>query len=402
LCFVSALLLATGCIDYLESGELGRARYFGEVRGAAPLRMLPPISDRDGNVYALYGARELNEVEAFVGHSGGGWSLGCDLHEGDDRGAHGRVGHATGRAWYWSGNALVEVNGGSGNCRAILDVDPASGGNLLFDAVVPLVIEQPSRSTALALIRTAADSVPFHVVVDLDLGRYSDARTFEPAGATDLVVLGVGADPGSRTGMMLVRYQLDGETVIEGLYLDDRGEITARAPIEGAADAAEDAVLGYLQSVDGDRVIGLLETGEVLRYDRAGGRAMPFERFAAAGVHRWDDRLYLVGAAGATPVIASIEADGLVAEDRIWGSSVAAAEALRGTVAVIDERSEPRRLVGWQDPASAIGPVPFLSAHSPDHYAEGTTGWLLAGPGFQLDTNPQTSVAFAPIGIEYP
>ena len=61
-----------------------------------------------------------------------------------------------------------------------------------------------------------------------------------------------------------------------------------------------------------------------------------------------------------------------------------------------------RQVVGWADPVSAIGPKPFVTSHSPDVYANGTTGWLVAGPGFQLDTNPQTSVAFAPVGIDYP
>ena len=78
-CLLAVSLLAmssAGCIDYLNEGELGRIRYFGEVRGAAPLRMLPPVADRDGNVYALYGEPGLNESEAFVGHGRGGWTGG--------------------------------------------------------------------------------------------------------------------------------------------------------------------------------------------------------------------------------------------------------------------------------------------------------------------------------------
>lgn len=397
-----AALLFAGCVDYLDSGEMGKPRYFGEVRGIAPLRMLPPISDREGNVYALYGDPDLNEAQAFVGHASGSWSDGCKLHKGDDRGAHGWVGRATSRAWYWSGDALVEVNGRSGNCTAVLDTDPSSGANLLFQGVVPMVNETPSRSTVPALIQTSVDSVPFHVLVDLDIGRYSETSPFEPAGASNVIVLGVGADRDSRTGFMLVRYDLDGQAVVEGLFLDDKGQVTDRAPVARASASAEDSVLGYLQSTDGERVVGLLETGEVVSFTRDGGSAEAFDAFTAAGVHVWEDQLYLVGTSGTTPVIAPILPDGSIGAHQTWEASVAAAEHLAGTVAVLDERSQPRQVVGWADPTSAIGPAPFISAHSPDVYADGTTGWLLAGPAFQQSTNPQTSVAFVPVGISYP
>ena len=78
----------TGCIDYLEPGEVGAVRYFGEVRSTPgePLPLLPPISDRDGNYYVLSGARDLRQVTVFTGQAGGGWSSGCGLHKGDDRG----------------------------------------------------------------------------------------------------------------------------------------------------------------------------------------------------------------------------------------------------------------------------------------------------------------------------
>lgn len=400
---VAALISSAGCIDYLDSGELGRARYFGEVRGAAPLRMSPPISDREGNVYALYGERGLNEAAAFIGHARGGWSTGCEIHEGDDRGAHGWVGHATRRAWYWSGDALVAVNGETGGCSAVLDRDPRSGSNLLFQAVVPMVVEQPSRSTVITMIQTSADPVPYHAVVDLDLGRYSEGRQFEPSGASDVRVLGVGADEPSRTGFIVVRYSFEGRTEVEGLFLDHEGRITARAPITGASGSTEDAVEGYLQSVDGDIVIGLLETGELIMFDRNAGSTVPFDAFAAAGVHKWNDRLYVVGGTAAGPQIATISERGEIGEPQPWQSSLEAAAALSAdTIAVIDERSEPRQVVGWQSPSSAIGAAPFLSAHSPDPYATDTTGWLVAGPAFQLETNPRTSVAFAPIGITYP
>ena len=88
------LAALTGCIDYLDPGEVGAVRYFGEVRytPGTPLPLLPPIADRDGNAYVLSGSRDLRQVTAFTGQAGGGWSSGCALHKGDDRGAHGWIG----------------------------------------------------------------------------------------------------------------------------------------------------------------------------------------------------------------------------------------------------------------------------------------------------------------------
>ena len=394
-------VLASGCIEYLDEGELGRARYFGEVRGAAPLTLLPPISDREGNVYVAYGSRDLNQVEAFVGHAGGGWTGGCTAYKGDDRGTHGWVGREDAKAWYHSGDALVEVDGTTGDCKQVLDIDPTSGASLLFEAVIPMVIESPSRDTVVAMIRSAADALPFHVVVDLDLGRYSQTRAFEPAAATDVKVLGQGADRDSRTGFVVVSYRLAADTVVEAIYFNDNGDELARAPITGAGASAEDSVLGYLQSTDGHVVVGLLETGEVLRFSRDGGSAEAYSGMTAVGVHKWLGNLYLVGSDDGTASVAPISNTANVAAAQPWLSSATVSNAMSTTLAVLDERSEPRQTVGWQTPTSAIGSAPFLSSHSLDAYAEGTTGWLLAGPTFQADTNPQTAVAFAPVGVSY-
>jgi len=49
-----------------------------------------------------------------------------------------------------------------------------------------------------------------------------------------------------------------------------------------------------------------------------------------------------------------------------------------------------------------MGNHPFLAAHSLDHFADGTTTWLVAGPsttaqsGFSL-----TAVAYATVGMAY-
>jgi len=405
--FVVALAVS-GCIDYLEPGQPGELRYFGEVRGEAPLRLVPPISDRNGNVYVLFGAHDQNFVEVFVGHQAGGWSSGCALHKGDDRGAHGWIGRDEDRAWYWSGDAVVEVSGRTGSCRSVLDRDPASNANLLFQGAIPLVRETPSRTFFVGLVQSPSDRVPFFVVVDLDIQRYTSVNVFDPSDADNVVVLGTGADPDSNTGFVVVRYERGGSTVVEGLFLDMDGNITGRAEIDGADAIAEDGIAGYLQSVDGDIVVGVVRAttdteAELLVFDKrsGNGRVTSIGALEAIGVHRFEDQLYLVGTNGSEPGIAPLSKTGSPSSAVEWRASTRLDSAVR-EIRVLDDRSDPRRGVTWRDTASAIGPHMFVSEHSLDVYADGTTGWLFAGPSFTVSGEPQTSVAFGPVGVSYP
>ena len=401
----AALALAlAGCVDYLDPGEHGVMRYFGEVRGAAPLALLPPIADRDGNVYVLYGARDLSTALAFVGHAGGGWTSGCSVHKGDSRGAHFWVGRAQDRAWYWSGDALVEVDGGTGSCKAVLDKDPASNTDLLFMGVVPFVKEAPSRTTLVALFTSPADPVPYHGVIDLELGRYSELRRFEPRDAEAVVVLGTGSDADGEVGVMLVSYTLGSQVILEGRFLDDRGRTTDIAPVSGGDPLlGQDAVLGQLQIAPGGTVAGLLSDGRMVLFDRNGGSVGSFSLdMTPVGVHRDESgSLWLVGESGG-PVVAPLGSDGRPGTPVAWTASERAAAALGGDVRVLDDRTDPRRYTSWPDPTSAIGPYPFLSAAPPLVYAQDTTAWLFAGPSYSVGGEPRTSVAMAPVGITYP
>ncbi len=393
-----------GCVDYLDPGQHGVMRYFGEVRGEAPLALLPPIADRDGNVYVLYGARELSTALAFVGHAGGGWTSGCSVHKGDSRGAHFWVGRAQDRAWYWSGDALVEVDGGTGSCKAVLDKDPASNADLLFLGVVPFVREAPSRTTLVALVESPADLRPYQGVIDLDLGRYSDLRRFEPRDAEEVVVLGTGSDGEGEVGLMLVQYTLDGEVKLEGRFLDERGETTAIAPVSGGDPLlGQDAVLGQLQIAAGGMVAGLLADGSMVLFDRNGGSVGSFSLdLTPVGVHRDEGgALWLVGESGG-PALAPLGPDGRPGSSVAWTSSERAAAAIEGEVKVLDDRTDPRRYTTWQDPLSAMGAYPFLTAAPPLVYAQETTAWLFAGPSYSVGGEPRTSVALAPVGLSYP
>jgi hypothetical protein len=300
------------------------------------------------------------------------------------------------------------VSGRTGSCRAVLDRDPASNANLQFQGAIPLVRETPSRTFFVGLIQSPADRLPFFVVVDLDIQRYTSVNVFEPTDASNVVVLGVGADPDSDTGFMVVKYEEAGNPVVEGLFLDLEGRITGRATISGADEVEEDGIAGYLQSIDGDIVIGLIRAtadteARLLVFDRrtGNGRVENISGILPVGVHRFDDRLYLVGSNGSAPGIAPLSRTGDPSSALTWDASNSYASAVDDVV-VLDDRSDPRRTVRWTGTSSAIGPYHFVSEHSPDVYADGTTGWLIAGPSFTVSGEPQTSVAFGPVGISYP
>jgi hypothetical protein len=57
----SLAMPVTGCIDYLEAGELGEMRYIGDYRGEDVFRFIPPISDNNGNVYHLNGSTDNDQ-----------------------------------------------------------------------------------------------------------------------------------------------------------------------------------------------------------------------------------------------------------------------------------------------------------------------------------------------------
>lgn len=68
----------------------------------------------------------------------------------------------------------------------------------------------------------------------------------------------------------------------------------------------------------------------------------------------------------------------------------------------VDDRRLPSRKTEWADPRTATGPFPFLSEHRLDHYADGTTTWLVVGPDYLAGGQPETAIAYAPVGVAYP
>ena len=232
------LLAAAACTDPgLAPGQVGLARAFGEVRGAPPLDLLPPVLDRAGNVYVLYAPADSPEVRVHVGLPDGGWKSGCVLSEGG-AGVRAWVGQGEDRAWYWAGDALVEVRGTTGSCHAVLDRDPTSGTDLAFIAVIPRVDERPSRTTVTALITSAGEAQPYLAVIDLGTGSYARVGPHGVPAAAGAAVVGVGA---GRDEGVVVFAGTGGATAEESVHEGSRW-VRATAPSPSSHTAVAPAL----------------------------------------------------------------------------------------------------------------------------------------------------------------
>jgi hypothetical protein len=395
-------LVCASCIELLEPGELGELRVLGDIRGEVPLPVTAPIADRNGNIYVLVGTREMPEVSASVARFGGGWTGGCRIHEGTMSDTHGWIGASEDRAWYWSGTALVQVDGETGSCKDVLDTDPATAADLLFVGVAPAIRETPSRTTVVAMIQSPSDAVPFTSVVDLDLGVYTDLRRFDPANAIEPVVLGTGSDPEiDGAAIFVVRYTLGEAVRVEARFVAPSGETTDVAPLEGIDDTGANAIAGFVQSA-GDKAAGVLGTGALVVFDRVGGRVRDTMGIEAVGVHRDGARLWVVGIKNARPAIGEIGPSGDVSRVVAWTSSENTANRLARGVSVLDDRVQPIATRRWTDARASTGPWPFVQPESPFVYGDGVTLLMIAGTTFETGGMPFTEIAVGPAGIEYP
>jgi hypothetical protein len=403
---------ASGCASTLAPGDFGTFRFGGRVKGSAPLRLLPPIADRTANVYVLNGALDFLETNAFVAHAGGGWTSGCSFTKGDNYGAHGWSGYSDNQAWYWSGDALVAVPGTAGLvCHRVLDHDPGTDADLLFRGVLPWVRVQSERTTLVALVQSPTDPVPFSALVDLNAEILTNVTQLDPPDAQSVTVAGVGADGAQGIGVALLQYKSsNGADHLEARFYDLDANPTGAAVV-GGGPLGPYSVVGYLQIGGSGRVAGLVAPDKasppsaLVTFDRSGGgiaKIDPGATFQPVGVHAWDGGLWLVGERDGQPMLAPIDSGGNVGAPVGWGASQKAAAAIGGTITVRDDRSLPARATSWAGVKSAIGDLPFLSAHRLTEHAPGTTLWLIAGPSFQANDAAITSFAMAPVGVSYP
>jgi hypothetical protein len=398
---VAASVFSGGCVEEPAPGEWGELRYFAEVPGRVPMRLLPPLADREGHLYVLHGDPSRAEAFALIGQPDGSWSSGCELHKGDTRGLHGWVGADDNNAWYWSGDALVQLSGSTSGCELVLDRDPSSNSSIRFAGVFPWIEDTPSATRASAVIRAGDSSDLYHVAIELDLNRYSAIKPLEPLEAEQAEVAGVGANSDEGHTFLLLSYTLNGSSVVEGRTMDKNGNTLSSMVFENLSTLEEDAVQGYLQGRDGV-VAGVIAGGDVVIYSSAMARVMrPPAGMNAVGVHLWHGEPWLVGTVGDIPHVAPVHATG-VGEPLRWTSSETATAAIESQLEVVDERNDLRYRTVWNSGTSAIGSAAFMSPHSPSPYTVDSTTWLVAGPSFDTGIEGMTAVAVGSVGISYP
>ena len=403
---VLAMAAVVACSSSLADGDVGTLRYAGRAKGLVPLALLPPVSDPAGDIYVLNGSIDVPETHVFVGPAGGGWKANCNLTKGDSIGAHGWVGYAATREWYWSGAALVAVAGTDGACHAVLDRDPSTNEDLLFKAVMPAVRNLAERTTVPAFVQSPSDTAPFSVLVDLDAEILTNVQAFEPADAEDVQVIGVGGVREREKGVVLVQYRQGTRASLELRGYDGDANLASLVAI-GGGPFAPYAVQGYLQLDDASLVAGLVQSTDadgalmLLTADASGGDVKAVSGIDPVGVHRWGGALWLVGLQDRAPAVAPIVRGGIGAVTR-WASSQNVASVFQGTTSVRDDRSLPSRATTWTDVKTATGAWPFLSAHSLTEHAPGTTLWTFAGPAVTDSALKLTAFAVAPCGVTYP
>lgn len=399
-----------GCIEYLEPGELGQFRYLGDYVAEESFLFSRPVADRNGSVYAMMGSRELAQTEATVGYpSGGGWRGRCAVHQNVDRGLHGWLDTTVDTAWYWSGDALVEVDGLNSNCKQVLSRDPNSQSQLAFKALIPRVKWTPSKRTMVGLVQAPSDPVPFQVVIDLDIRRYTRFEEFIPRNAENVVSLGTGREDATEAGFMVVRYEIEGDegeepdVRVEARFLDANAEVTDIVQIGGLDAYEEDAMTGYMQIGDAGWAAGVLNDGAVLLFDRNSSRVLtdtgPLE---PVGVHLWEGTAWVVGMANGRPSIAAVNGNGGLDNPVVWAASERLAGSLRTSVVVQDDRFTPIRTLNWANPEAPFGDFPLVVPNAPWSYATETSLMMIAGPTYTSGGQTFVSLAVGPVGLSYP
>jgi len=394
-----AVVFAVGCVDTpVEPGEWGSVRYFANVLGEVPLRLIPPLTDRSGNTYVLNGAPDWFNTLAMRLSVTGDRPTTCDPDPDDtDPGAfglHGWVGRSLDRVWYWTGTALVELGSG-GACRYVLRNDPVSGTEIRFLGVAPTVDDTPSRRFATALVEGGTGDVSF-TLVDLDRRLPFNTTPFPAEAPRDLRVVATGAWEAEHATVFVVAFS----DQVQSFFLDRLGEVVARRDVALPADIEAYGVPAGLQFDDDGRGAGLLSDGSVFTLS-TDDSAVITPGFDALGLLAWQGAVYVTGEQDGSAVLARLGPDGLTAA-LPFRAALDAEEALFDGRFVNDERSRPLRRRRWDVLQSGIGARPLVSPWPIDPYTNGSVGWLLAGPSFATGIEPVTAVGFAPVGLEVP
>jgi hypothetical protein len=393
-------LILFSCTPPLEDGEWGQVRYFGEISGEAPMRLLPPVTDREGNIYVAYGNRVRSDTAVWVGRRSGGWKNACKVHRGEF-GVHGFIGRSSDDAWLWTGDALVHIWGNSGTCHELLDQDPVTGTLLRWQGVAPWVRDSPSRKTTLGIVRAAAEEQVYVALLDLDRELMVNVQPLQPAGLSDLRVIGTGADPDNDELLFVIAYDFEGNVIHEALIYNSDGEQLRRITLDLDTSPAAYAIVGFFQPTGGGAWAGVREDGGLILISKETGYdVMP--DFDAIGLLKTESELFVTGLVGDNVVAAKVANNSALNGVQNWDTPTRAASGLNGSISVLDERNSPLTRTRWDEPENAIGSLPLLTAHPLDRYTLDSTGWLVAGPSYPGPAEEITAVGFAPLGWSAP
>ena len=213
-------------------------------------------------------------------------------------------------------------------------------------------------------MQSPTDPAPFTAQVNLDSNILVSVRAFSPPEAQAVRVIGVGADPIGRYGVVLLAYRIGNEERLEGRFYDEEANETAIAPIRYEGDAPKDyGVAGFLQVNAKGLVIGLVPaTGSsgatVVTFDRSGGLVQPLQAaMTPIGVHAWEGGLYVVGMDSDKAVLAPIDNSGVIGPMTTWDWNLRTSGSLPELLDVIDDRSVPARDTFWNNARPASGPT---------------------------------------------
>ncbi len=390
---VSLAAPLAGCIQNLEPGQVGAGRRVGDAFPGPIAAVLPPMTDRDGNLYVVTGVPDStgrpSPGTAYVGASRGGWTAGCQTSDAIKSSARGWIGATSSVGWLWADTAVLELDT-AGNCTARLDRDPASASDVTFQAVAPVVEETLSGNFAIAILSTTADPAPHLATIDLGLGTIVSATAL----ADGTQVYGAGVDPSTHEGV----FAISDDTGAKLIFVAPHGEISATAPITGTMGPLKGEIV---VAGDGSFFAGVIADDAVLVGDRTGARVVAPD-FTAVGVQADDSGWpWVVGqSADGAARIAPTAANGL-GPSQPWSCASELTSALAAGIVVVDDRIGERTSVTWAA-HSALGTNPLVESHTAPVYGVGSRA-LLVGDGL-VDRGgiPYSQLAVLPAGVSFP
>ena len=386
---VLLLSMLGACVDGLAPSEVGAGRRVGIYPG--PLAaVLPPMTDRDGNLYVVTGVPDGATSAPGIAHVGaarGGWSEGCSTGELIRGPARGWIGATSGRGWLWSDTALLEL-AVDGRCTPQLDRDPSTGSDLQFHAVAPFALETSSGIFTVAILSSVAE--PELRVATIEIATGAIALGAALPGAR---VLGAGADRARGEAV----FAIEDATGARVLFVEPHTHAIASVQITGAMEPArgeiEVAADGSFAAVLGDKA--------VLVGDRSGARIAGTDMATAIGIERdARDALWLIGTGSAGASVAALTSVG-PATATPWDCAARIDDALAAGIVVIDETAGERTTSTW-NARSALGDIALLSAHSAPSYAVDARAWLVADPPIDRGGISYSQLAVIPVGVSFP